>query len=61
MTQEEKNAICDNCDTRTESACCGASLWENDICLDCKEHSEPACEGYLTNCDEFKLKENDNG
>lgn len=34
---------CDNCEGKTESACCGATIINGDICSECKEHTDNQC------------------
>lgn len=43
MSTERINP-CEDCELRNQSACCNAPIIHSDICSDCKEHCDVACE-----------------
>ena len=34
----------DDCEVKSDSSCCGATILGEDICSDCKEHCSDSCE-----------------
>lgn len=50
----ESDDPCENCDGKTTSFCCGASIVNEDICSDCKEHTDNECSDCEFNIDNIK-------